>query len=481
MAKPKPRLPGHRARWGATLAILVAVAVVVIVVFNHPATPHSNKTGTTTTGATRVERRNLVATDTESGTLSYDRQQTVYSRLSGTITWVPAVGDVVRPGHTLFTVDNEPVVLMNGSTPAYRELTAADVSGPDVYELNRNLVELGYDPDGIVVDDEWQAATTAGIDVMQYRRGEAETGQLSLGQVVFLPGAQMIQSVDTTVGSTAASYHQATGSSGAEFVDYSTSAPHAGTTTTPPTTRTTTSPNGGQDNLSRQTLQQLLRLVREQERELQAQARASHSPSSSSGNPSSHASGHNATTSNPGSTPATSGGSNATAVLTTSSTKLVVAVDLSASSQSEATIGEHVTVKMPNGSNVRGRVTAVSPVAQSSSSSSGSGDGAGAGAGASSSSGSATVPVTIVLDRPAKGGGLDQASVSVSFVQSRARHVLSVPVTALLATSGSSFAVQEADAPHRLIGVQTGLFAAGYVEISGRGVYPGLPVTDSQG
>ena len=91
------------------------------------------------------------------------------------------------------------------------------------------------------------------------------------------------------------------------------------------------------------------------------------------------------------------------------------------------------------------------------------------------------MPVTIELDKPAKGGGLDQASVSVNFVQSKAKHVLSVPVTALLATSGSTFAVQEASSPHKLIPVTTGLFAAGYVEISGSGIYPGLQVTDSQG
>ena len=172
--------------------------------------------------------------------------------------------------------------------------------------------------------------------------------------------------------------------------------------------------------------------------------------------------------------------------MSTSSTKLVVTVDLSASSQSEATVGEHVSVEMPDGSTQGGRITAVSPVASSSSSGSGA-DGAGAGGGADgggdggSGSGSSTVPVTIVLNKPARGGGLDQASVSVNFVQSKARHVLSVPVTALLATSGSSFAVQEASAPHRLIPVQTGLFAAGYVEISGQGIYPGLQVTDSQG
>ena len=57
---------------------------------------------------------------------------------------------------------------MNGSTPAFRNLTPPTLTGPDIYELNRNLVDLGYDPDGIVVDDTWQTATTAGIDALQY-------------------------------------------------------------------------------------------------------------------------------------------------------------------------------------------------------------------------------------------------------------------------------------------------------------------------
>src|SRR5579875_2061167 len=548
MPLSKPRLPQRRGRWAATLALLVAVAVVVAILVSNHATPaHNTDAGTTATGAATVQRRNLVATDTESGTLSYANSQTVYNRLSGTITWVPKVGQVIRPGHTLFEVDNKPVLLMDGSTPAYRDLSSSDVKGPDVYELNENLVDLGYDPDGIVVDDEWQAATTAGIDRMQYDLGETQTGKLTLGQVVFLPGPQMIQTVTATVGS-AASYTPAVGSLGSEFVDYPSSTPHAagttgtdtsatgtsstgttGTTTTgttPPaapnpgttTTGTTTtsatgtttsgvtsptrptttptrtnttpttdghghpSPSNGSDNLSQRTLQQLLRLVQEQQRQIQAEERASHSPgspgSSSGHNPSSGSGSHNGTGSS-GSTGNNGGGggAGATEVMTTSSTKLVVTVDLSASSQSEATIGEHVTVEMPDGSTVGGHVTAVSPVAQSSSS----GDNGTGGDTSGGSSGSSTVPVTVVLDKHARGGGLDQASVSVNFVQSKARHVLSVPVTALLATSGSSFAVQEANGQHRLIPVTTGLFAAGYVEISGQGIHPGLQVTDSQG
>ena len=61
-------------------------------------------------------------TDTEAGTLGYADPQTVYDRLSGTITSLPHVGQAIGPGGVLFAVDGDPVVLMDGTTPAYREL-----------------------------------------------------------------------------------------------------------------------------------------------------------------------------------------------------------------------------------------------------------------------------------------------------------------------------------------------------------------------
>ena len=107
--------------------------------------------------------------------------------------------------------------------------------------------------------------------------------------------------------------------------------------------------------------------------------------------------------------------------------------------------------------------------------------GGGGGNGNGNGSSGATIPVTITLSSHKAAAGLDQAAVSVNFVQAEANNVLSVPVTALLATAGGNYAVQQAAAPHTLIPVTTGLFAAGYVEIAGQGIYPGLQVTDSQG
>ncbi len=173
----------------------------------------------------------------------------------------------------------------------------------------------------------------------------------------------------------------------------------------------------------------------------------------------------------------------AQALLQTTSNELVVTVQLDATKQSEAVVGEPVTVQLPSSNTVNGKITEVSPVAQTSSasSSSSSAGSGGTGSGGSSSTPSATIPVTIKVTGRHPLSGLDQAAVSVNFQQQVQNHVLSVPVTALLATAGGGYAVQQAAAPHRLIAVTPGLFAAGYVQISGGQVYPGLQVTDSQG
>ncbi|MGP0103688.1 MAG: hypothetical protein ACLPUT_18955 [Solirubrobacteraceae bacterium] len=385
---------GGRRRLVVVLVVLAVVAIVVAVVLVTRSSSSKPTSAVPVTGIATVQQRDLVETDTESGTISYANPQTVYDRLSGTITWLPSIGQLIKPGHTLYEVDGQPVILMTGTTPAYRELTSGDSDGRDVLQLNRNLVSLGFNPDGIVVDNAWQPATTAGVQALQASLGETETGSLSLGQVVFLPGDQIVSAVEASVGST--------GGGGA--------------------------------------------------------GEPSSSSASSTAESSSSAGGDG-------------GAASAAPILQTTSTRLIVTVDLPASSQSEAKVGEMVSVEMPAGNVVGGVITAVSPIAASSSSS----------AQGSSSSSQATIPVTIKLREHVSGAGLDQAPVSVNFAEAVAKNVLSVPVTALVATSGGAYAVQEAQAPHRLIPVTTGLFGAGYVQISGPGIYQGLQVTNSQG
>lgn len=247
-----------------------------------------------------------------------------------------------------------------------------------------------------------------------------------------------------------------------------------------------TKPASGQEPTrsgSSQTLAGLAAVLKAEAAQLKAATAALKAAKISSSSTAQSSSSKNSSSSSKSSSssPSSSGGS-ASAILQTTSTRLIVTVDLSASSQSEAKVGENVTVQMPAGNTVNGKIIAVSSVAQSSTGSGSAAAGSGSSGAAGGSTGSSsTVPVTITLTGHHTGAGLDQAAVSVNFAQAKARNVLSVPVTALLATSGGAYAVQEVAAPHQLIAVTTGLFAAGYVQISGSGIYPGLQVTDSQG
>ena len=456
-----------RRRAAAMLALLAAGAVVAVLVLGggSPAKP-DNANASTAAGAAVVERRDLVETDTEAGTLGYEAPQTVYDRLSGTITSLPSLGQTVKPGGTLFAVDGRPVLLMDGNTPAFRELAPGIGAGRDVLQLNSNLAHLGYDPEAIDVDDEWQPATTAGVEALQAALGEQRTGKLALGDVVFLPGEQLVSSVQATLGGdgasagsgspSAASYAPSAGR--VEYASLETPAPAA---SPPPRHRG-----------SSHKLEALIRALQKQVAELRAKSSGTPAASGSPGKSGSPATGSPGSSSGPGSE-APSGGASPTPVLQTTSKRLVVTVELDASKQGEARVGEHVGVELPDGSSASGTVTSVSRVAKSSTGTSAQGSSGNGGGGA-------TIPVTVALYGSRAGAGLDQATVSVSFSRARANGVLSVPVTALLATGGASYAVQEAAGPHHLIPVTTGLFAAGYVQISGRGIRAGLSVTDSQ-
>jgi hypothetical protein len=73
--------------------------------------------------------------------------------------------------------------------------------------------------------------------------------------------------------------------------------------------------------------------------------------------------------------------------------------------------------------------------------------------------------------------GLDEAPVDVAIVSDSASDAFAVPVTALLALAEGGYAVEVVDdGATYLIGVETGLFADGLVEVRGSGLSAGLVV-----
>jgi peptidoglycan hydrolase-like protein with peptidoglycan-binding domain len=84
--------------------------------------------------------------------------------------------------------------------------------------------------------------------------------------------------------------------------------------------------------------------------------------------------------------------------------------------------------------------------------------------------------VTVTVDDPKTIAKLDSADVTVNFPGRAAKGVLAAPIEALVALTEGGYAVQ---APAGLVAVHTGMFADGWVEISGAGLAPGTEVVVS--
>jgi hypothetical protein len=198
-----------RKHWPlAGAAVLVAGAAIGVVVMSggRQATAAAQEPPVNTA---TVERGKLWVRVSQYGTLTYRARPdgspyAVINRARGTYTKLPDAGRNVGCGDVLYRVDDKPVLLLCGSTPAYRSLSKGD-SGPDVAELNANLVELGYatptqlDPSS----DTFSSETASTIEKLQAKLGEDQTGALDLGQAVFLPERLRVGTVTGELGGNA--------------------------------------------------------------------------------------------------------------------------------------------------------------------------------------------------------------------------------------------------------------------------------------
>ena len=154
----------------------------------------------------QVEKRTLSAMVSQPGILTYRARSdgspySVINQARGTFTRLPTAGRVISQGHVLYRVNNSPVVLLYGSTPAYRNLSAG-ATGPDVAELNADLVALGYATAAQLRPKSafFGSATTAALQKLQAAVGVARTGTLTLGQAVFEPTALRVTALSAQLG-----------------------------------------------------------------------------------------------------------------------------------------------------------------------------------------------------------------------------------------------------------------------------------------
>ncbi len=176
---------------GIVVSLVVAGGVVAI------ADPFagqgaSNTGNAAATSLATVTQRTLSSQTNVNATLAYAGSYSVLGQAQGTITALPAVGQVFTHGQVLYQVSTKPVVLLYGTVPAYRSLSE-DMTGTDVAELNADLVALGD-------------ATSSQLNPTSDLFGGATTtalGSLALGDAVFLPSAVRVTAVSATLGGSA--------------------------------------------------------------------------------------------------------------------------------------------------------------------------------------------------------------------------------------------------------------------------------------
>ncbi|HEX2275227.1 MAG TPA: efflux RND transporter periplasmic adaptor subunit [Acidimicrobiales bacterium] len=357
---PRPGRGRGTQRWRRPVAIgLVAVLSGGALVWGLGRGKDSAGSASTAkaTATAKVRRTDLVSRTDVDGALGYAGHYDVGGQLQGTITDLPGEGSVVERGHALYRVDNRPVTLLYGELPAWRRLAQGIEDGPDVRQLEQNLVALGFATEQeLTVDDKFTSATATVVRRWQKALDVEQTGAVELGEAVFLPGAVRVSELKAQKGSPA-----------------------------------------GQGP-----------------------------------------------------------------VLSATSTSRIVSVDLEASKQSLAKVGDKVEVKLPDGRTTTGTIASVGTTAKTT----GQGDDA-----------KQVVSVTVTLDDPAATGTLDRAPVRVGIVSDSRKGVLAVPVNALLALAEGGYGVRVVDAGgSRIVAVKAGLFAKGMVEVEGDGLAEGMDV-----
>jgi uncharacterized membrane protein YgcG len=234
-----PAPPGlrRRPRWkliAAGAVVVVAVGAVAVAIINPFKGPPPAGHGLGATGLQAVLAEPLSSQTTVPGTLGYARDYSIVvpsagssspgsssssgagstgtapgggtgssgsGQPGGTFTWLPGVGRIVRDGQRLYSVSGSPVLLLYGSTPAYRDLSQG-MSGTDVRNLNADLVALGdAKKSGLNPESRYfSAATVTALEKLQGKAGLPKTGTLPLGQAVFVPTAARVTSVSATLG-----------------------------------------------------------------------------------------------------------------------------------------------------------------------------------------------------------------------------------------------------------------------------------------
>jgi hypothetical protein len=346
------------------------------------------------------------------GRLGYGTARPVKGAKVGIVTGLPAPGTSIARGRQLYRVDDRPVPLFYGRMPLFRTLGEVNTVGRDVQIVAANLQALGYP-----IGDQPRTGQTVVITrpappaTPEARSESAAEARSGAGAE---PGKDAAADPDNEAGAA---------------------------------TRTTRVVVGkGEDVLTRSMIKAIKRWQRDTGLPVTGKIEVGDllvltGPV--------RVDALDAQLGDPAQAP----------LMSVTPTAKVITVQAEAEQAGGIGKGDKVTVALPDGSPLPGKVTAVGTALRAED---------------SGENAPPKLTVTVAVDDPRKIARLDSADVEVGFAAETHEGVLAVPVGALVALSEGGYAVQRADAG--LVAVDTGMFAKGLVEITGAGLDEGMTV-----
>lgn len=468
----------------------VAIAGLSSVQPSPPAAPSS----ATPAATAEVTRGNLRHTKTVTGTLSYGELSALRPSLadaSAMVTWIAPAGSTVERGEPLYALNGQPTILFYGSIPQHRTLRFERGSASPVWveletaETAVEAAELTLSLEQERLKDAEARATDAADrleDALADAPATAEFMQLAgairaagakLGRVTELSEAELAPTVDIAtaeaeLAAAAANFDAAVralrkdqSSAGLDAVIARVAVAAAELTLDERQSALEALVARASDNADVAQLADNLEALGYEgplAEQVTAWQRAARLPVTGLVGASqlviaegpTHIADHSASV---GETLVASSPDRGS-ILDYSSIEKLVIVPLGVGDQALAAVGRAATITLPNHTEVDGTISEVGSVVT---------DGA--------------IVVIIAIADQAALGELEVASVDVEFVSDSRDDVLSVPVAALLARPEGGFAVEMVTGGASvLVPVDTGLFAAGRVEVAGEGIAEGMRV-----
>ncbi|MFD3737378.1 peptidoglycan-binding protein [Streptomyces sp. NPDC058629] len=404
--------PPHHGRGRRTVLIASAVAVVAAVAVvgalglgggddGDPSAPPRSGTVVAVTRATLTERTSV------EGQLGYGTELPLPVKAQGTVTWLPETGATVERGDELLRVDDRPVVLMYGSLPMYRSL-------------------------GLTAQENEQGSDGGNSDEQQ--RDGGGDGKSPNASRSTAPGGA---GTERSPGSSLAVREL----KGMDVMQFETNLAALGYTGFTVDEKFTS-------------------LTADAVRRWQKSLGVAQTGTVEVGDVIYSAS--KVRIGQPGTRLGSPVGEN---TLTYTGTARKVTVNASATEAAWAVRDARVTVELPNGNPVPGKVAAIGK--QATAPEGGGGEGGG-------NSRPATIPVTVTIKDQKAVGQLESGPVTVEYVGKEVKGALTVPVSALVALAEGGHGLETADG--QFVAVKTGLFADGNVEVSGAAVREGMKV-----